>query len=146
MASLYPLPSHFAREQAALQGSGVSSWADLAGLSDHDLRRLSSAGSGALERQLIKLRGQARLVTDLGLAPADAALLLYAGIASCRGLAQASPQQLLTQLGRLERALTGPASPRITAAQVRDWIRRAGQVPERGAGEAGRPTTGRSRK
>jgi len=64
-------------------------------------------------------------VDQLGRSPVEAALLLYAGIASCRGLAQASPQQLLTQLGRLERSLTGPTPPRIDASWVRLWIRRA---------------------
>ena len=121
MSSPYPLPRHFAREQAVLQEAGVVSWDQLARLSDSDLRRLSSRG-GALERQLRKLRGQAQLVSELGLEPAEAALLLYAGIASSRGLAQASPQQLLTQLGRLERSLLGMAPARIDAAWVRRWI------------------------
>lgn len=126
MASVspYPLPRHFAREQQVLENAGVTSWKQLAALSDPDLRRLASRG-GALERQLRKLRGQAELVADLDLTPADAALLLYAGIASCRGLAQASPQQLLTQLGRLERSLVGMAAARIDAAMVRRWIERA---------------------
>ena len=126
MNSPYPLPRHFAREQAVLQQADVVSWDQLARLSDADLRRLSSRG-GALERQLRKLRGQAQLVSELGLEPAEAALLLYAGIANTRGLAQASPQQLLTQLGRLERSLLGMAPARIDAACVRRWIRAAQQ-------------------
>ena len=130
MLSPYPLPRHFAREQAVLQADGVVSWAQLAALSDGDLRRLASRG-GALERQLLKLRGQAQLVAELGLEPAEAALLLYAGIASCRGLAQSSPQQLLTQLGRLERSLTGMAPARIDASTVRLWIQRAQQASGR---------------
>jgi hypothetical protein len=131
--SPYPLPRHFEREQLVLQAAGVQSWQQLADLADVDLRRLASRG-GALERQLLKLRGQAQLVAILGLEPAEAALLLYAGIASCRGLAQASPQQLLTQLGRLERSLTGMAPPRITAQQVRRWI----QLAQQQHGQAGR--------
>ena len=126
MTSPYPLPRHFAREQAVLQEAGLNSWQQLAELSDADLRRLSNRG-GALERQLRKLRGQAQLVSELGLEPAEAALLLYAGIASSRGLAQASPQQLLTQLGRLERSLTGMAPPRVTATHIRRWILAAQQ-------------------
>lgn len=117
-----------------LQAAGLTSWADLAALGDAELRRLASRGSGALERQLLKLRGQARLINELDLEPCEAALLLYAGIASCRGLAQASPQQLLTQLGRLERSLVGMAPARITAAQVRQWIQRAqGQLDASGS-------------
>ena len=130
MASPYPLPRHVGREEAVLKAEGVESWEALAALSDLDLRRLSSRG-GALERQLRKLRGQAALVVELALEPHEAALLLYAGIASSAGLAQAAPQQLLTQLGRLERSLTGMAPPRVDAATVRDWIRRAQQATGR---------------
>ena len=124
MSSPYPLPRPFQREQAVLQKRGVESWQELARLSDNDLNCLSREG-GALERQLRKLRGQAQLVVELGLQPHEAALLLYAGIASSRGLAQASPQQLLTQLGLLERSLIGVAPARVDAAAVRRWIRRA---------------------
>ena len=64
-------------------------------------------------------------MVELELQHHEAALLLYAGIASTRGLAQASPQQLLMQLGRLERSLTGMAQPRLDASTVRAWIQRA---------------------
>lgn len=122
---LLPLPRQFRREQAALVAAAVESWEQLAALDDQQLRRL--ARGGALERQLRKLRGQAQLVSELGLEPHEAALLLYAGIASSRGLADASPQQLLQQLGRLERSLTGMAAARINATVVRRWIQRAQQ-------------------
>lgn len=107
-----------------LIAAGIDSWRAIACLSDRELDQLSRRG-GALERQLRKLRGQAQLIVELGLEPYQAALLLYAGIASRQGLAAASPQQLLTQLGRLERSLTGMAPARITAALVRAWIQRA---------------------
>jgi len=124
------LPKHFQNEEKVLRQNGVTSWEELAALSDPQLRVLSSQG-GALERQLRKLRGQAQLVVELELEPHEAALLLYAGIASSRGLAQASPQQLLTQLGRLERSLTGMAPARIDASTVRRWIQRAQQHTSR---------------
>ncbi|QCH16147.1 DUF4332 domain-containing protein [Synechococcus sp. CB0101] len=125
-----PLPKHFQKEEKVLRQNGVTSWEELAALSDAHLRVLSSQG-GALERQLRKLRGQAQLVVELALEPHEAALLLYAGIASSRGLAEASPQQLLTQLGRLERSLTGMALARIDASTVRRWIQRAQQHTSR---------------
>jgi Domain of unknown function (DUF4332) len=132
---LLPLPRQFQREQAALLAAGVESWEQLAALTDPHLRQL--ARGGALERQLRKLRGQAQLVSELGLEPHEAALLLYAGIASSRGLAEASPQQLLQQLGRLERSLTGMAPARVNATMVRSWIRRA-QLQQRQAGHGSR--------
>jgi len=127
---LYPLARAFAREERALLAAGVDSWEQLADLTDPELRRLSQSG-GALERQLRKLRGQARLVVDLDLQAADAALLLYAGIASRQALAQASPQQLITQIGRLERSLLGMAPPRIERSTLLQWIRRAQTGPGR---------------
>lgn len=127
---LDPLPAHFKRERLALQEAGVNHWHQLAALSDADLQRLARSG-GALERQLRKLRGQARLVVEVGLQPAEAALLLYAGIADRRGLAEASPQQLALQLGRLERSLLGMAAPRVDARGVQRWIRMAQQRPSR---------------
>lgn len=127
---LYPLPAQFRREQQVLEQRGVRCWHELAALTDTDLRELSRRG-GALERQLRKLRGQAQLMVELELQPHEAALLLYAGIASSRGLAEASPQQLLTQLGRLERSLIGMAPARVDATTVRAWIARARQVAGR---------------
>jgi hypothetical protein len=92
------------------------------------LRRLGRSG-GASESRLIKLRGQARLVVEVGLEPAEAALLLYAGIASRAGLAQADPHRLLVQMGRLQRSLTGMAAPLLDLTTLREWIRRAQRRP-----------------
>ncbi|CAK6698258.1 DUF4332 domain-containing protein [Synechococcus sp. CBW1107] len=114
------LPAHFRAEQSQLSQAGLTDWPSLAAQSDLALRRL--ARCGASEQRLIKLRGQARLISELGLEPEQAALLLYAGIASSAGLAEASPQQLLRQLGRLQRSLTGSAVATPDATQVRAWI------------------------
>ncbi len=122
------LPSHFRAEAVVLEQAGIDSWAALARQSDGQLRRWAGGGR-ASEQRLIKLRGQAQLVVEVGLQPEEAALLLYAGIASRRGLAEASPQQLLTQLGRLERSLLGMAPPRVDPATLRRWIRRAQAGP-----------------
>ncbi|SBO42472.1 conserved protein of unknown function [Cyanobium sp. NIES-981] len=93
-------------------------------MDDATLRRLGRAG-GASEARLIRLRGQARLIIGVGLEPADAALLLHAGVPDPRALAQADPQRLLVQMGRLQRRLTGMAAPLITLATLQSWIRRA---------------------
>ena len=131
------LPSHFRAEAAVLAAAGIDSWSALASQGDPQLRRLASGGR-ASEQRLIKLRGQAQLVVDVGLEPEEAALLLYAGIASRRGLAEASPQQLLTQLGRLERSLLGMAPPRVDPATLRRWIRQAQAGPgQSGPGQPG---------
>jgi hypothetical protein len=124
--SLGRLPRHLQREQSPLEAAGISHWPQLACLSDAQLRQLSRPG-GASEAGLIKLRGQARLVVAVALEPAEAALLLYAGIADPRGLAAADPHQLHRSIGRLQRSLTGEAVPMVDLATLRRWIQRARQ-------------------
>ena len=124
--SLGRLPRHLQREQSQLEAAGISHWPQLACLSDAQLRQLSRPG-GASEAGLIKLRGQARLVVAVALEPAEAALLLYAGIADPRGLAAADPHQLHRSIGRLQRSLTGEAVPMVDLATLRRWIQRARQ-------------------
>ncbi len=118
------------REQQRLRRDGIESWDALAGLDDRQLRQLAASGE-ASEAKLIRLRGQARLVSAVGLAPEEAALLLHWGIASPAGLADADPQQLLLQLGRLQRRLTGAAVPPVDLPLVLRWIRRARQASSR---------------
>ena len=120
------LASHFKAEAAVLQAAAIEAWPQLAALTDADLRRLASSGR-ASEQRLIKLRGQARLVVQVGLEPEEAALLLYAGIADPRGLAAADPHQLHRSIGRLQRSLTGEAVPMVELATLRRWIERARQ-------------------
>jgi hypothetical protein len=112
------------REERCLRRSGIDSWEGLAGLDDRRLRQLAASGE-ASEARLIRLRGQARLVAAVGLAPEEAALLLHAGIAGPAGLANADPQRLQIQLGRLQRRLTGAALPPVDLPRALDWIRRA---------------------
>jgi hypothetical protein len=125
---MWQLPAHFQREQRQLERAGIASWAQLAHVDDGHLRRLGRSG-GASEARLIKLRGQARLVVEVGLEPAEAALLLYAGIANRAGLANADPHRLLVQMGRLQRSLTGMAAPLLDLTTLQSWIRRAQRRP-----------------
>jgi hypothetical protein len=118
------------REQHRLRRAGIESWEAMAGLDDAQLRQLAASGE-ASEAKLVRLRGQARLVSAVGLAPEEAALLLHGGIANPAGLAAADPQQLLLQQGRLQRRLIGAAVPPVDLAQVLGWIRRARQVSGR---------------
>lgn len=118
------LPPHFERERRLLQQEGVTSWLALAALEEASLRRLGRAGL-ASEARLIRLRAQARLVCQLGLQPAEAALLLHAGVAEVRALAEADPQRLWLQVGRLQRRLTGLEVAPPSLATLRNWIGRA---------------------
>ena len=123
----FVLPPHFSREQERLAAAGIQCWRKLAELDQASLRQLGRA-PGTNEARLIRLCGQARLVVSLDLAPADAALLLHAGIATARGLEQADPHRLLQQIHRLQRQLTGSAVPLLDLATLRCWMVRAGTV------------------
>jgi hypothetical protein len=123
----FVLPPHFSREQERLAAAGIQSWRQLAELDQAFLRQLGRA-PGTSEARLIRLCGQARLVVALDLAPADAALLLHAGIATARGLQQADPHRLLQQIHRLQRQLTGCAVPLLDLATLRCWMVKAGTV------------------
>ena len=126
MSGLGPLPPHFAREAARLRRAGIDSWSALASLPDRQLRELGEAG-GASEARLLRLRAQAQLMVAVDLSAAEASLLLLAGIATAAGLAQADPQRLERQVGRLQRQLLGRAAPPIDGVLLREWIRRARQ-------------------
>lgn len=123
----WQLPPHHQREQGLLEAAGIRGWAPLARLEDSRLRHLAAAGTGVSEQRLRMLRGQARLVLDAGRTPAEAALLLHAGVDSATALAGADPQQLLRQVGRLHRSLVGPACPSPSLTTLRQWIQRARQ-------------------
>ena len=120
----WQLPAHAATEARLLELHGINGWQALARLDDPQLQRLAGKG-GASAPTLRRLRGQARLVVEVGLEPAQAALLLHAGIADARGLARADPHQLWVQAGRLQRRLTGQAVTPPDMATLRDWIMRA---------------------
>lgn len=116
--------AHFRNEQRQLERHGLASWAALAALEDTQLRQLAADGQ-ASEQRLRRLRGQARLIEEVGLTPEQASLLLYAGIPGRAALAGAQPEILLRQLGRFQRQLLGRQAPPLDLAMVLGWIRRA---------------------
>lgn len=122
--------AHFRLEQRQLQRHGLASWTSLAALSDAELRGLAADGQ-ASEQRLRRLRGQARLMEEVGLTASQAALLLYAGIPSRAALAEAQPEALLRQVGRLQRQLLGRQAVALDLALVLGWIRRARGGPGR---------------
>jgi hypothetical protein len=126
------LAGSFRKERELLERSGIGSWEAMATLDGEHLRRLASASPGS-ESRLVRLRGQARLVVAVDLAPADAALLLHAGVGDASALAEANPEDLRRQVGRLQRRLTGSSVPPPSLGTLRTWILRA------------RASTGRSR-
>ncbi len=122
--------AHFRPELRQLERHGLASWSALAALSDADLRRLAADGQ-ASEQRLRRLRGQAHLIEQVGLTPAQASLLLYAGIPSRAALAEAQPDILLRQLGRFQRQLLGRDASPLDLATVHGWIRSARGGPGR---------------
>ena len=120
----FSLAGSFRKEQELLDRAGITSWEAMANLEAEQLRRLASTSPGS-EARLVRLRGQARLVVAVDLAPAEAALLLHAGVGDARALAEANPEERRRQVGRLQRRLTGSAVPPPSLASLRSWILRA---------------------
>jgi len=120
----FQLAAAYRKESELLERAGIGSWEALAALEGDHLRRLASASPGS-EARLIRLRGQARLVVTVQVAPAEAALLLHAGVGDARALAEANPEDLRRQVGRLQRRLTGSAVAPPALATLQGWIRRA---------------------
>jgi hypothetical protein len=121
---LEQLPGHFHRERTTLLAAGLTTWAQVASVPKEQLRALASTGV-ASEARLLRIQAQARLMDTAQLAPEEAALLLHAGIADARALAEADPQRLQVQVGRLWQRLLGPASPPPPLTTVRRWIQAA---------------------
>jgi hypothetical protein len=118
---LGPLPVHLRREQALLTAAGIGTWQALAALGREELRALARR-SRAGERRLLQLHAQARLVVEVALAPHQAALLLHAGVADRRALANADAHQLQRAVARLQLRLIGPGPPPPDLATLRRWI------------------------
>lgn len=121
------LSGHAQRERRALAREGIDEWRALAELDDRDLGRIA-VRHGASAVTLKRMRGQARLVVELGLDPGHAALLLHAGVPDRRSLAASAPRWLWEQTGRLQRRLTGIAVSPPDLAMLSGWIRRARQA------------------
>ncbi|QNI94186.1 protein of unknown function DUF4332-containing protein [Synechococcus sp. A15-127] len=121
------LPQSFRQERTDLEKAGIRSWEALRDLDDLQLSRLVRNGRSS-PRNLNRLRGIATLVCEMDLAPQDAALLMHAGIASRRALADCTPEQLVRQTGRLQRSL-GIARPgSVDLPMAKAWIQQARQL------------------
>ena len=127
MTAFRDLPQSFRREQRELETAGLIHWEELRDLSDLGLSRLCRSGQ-ASARNLKRLRAIAGLVCDMDLAPQDAALLMHAGIASRRALADCTPEQLVRQTGRLQRSLGINRPGSVDLPRAKAWIHQARQL------------------
>ena len=124
---LADLPQSFRHERSELIQAGIKSWESIRNLDDLQVSRLARSGR-ASARNLHRLRGMATLICELQLAPQDAALLMHAGIATTKALADCTPERLVRQTGRLERNL-GTRRPAVVDLRTAGlWIRRARQI------------------
>jgi len=121
---LQDLPQGMRDEGRQLLTSGITTWGELQALDELQISRLAASGR-ASARNLRRLKGMADLACSLDLAPQDAALLMHAGLATVTAIAGATPQELVTRTGRLERQLRSGRPPVVDLALARRWILRA---------------------
>ncbi|MEC7896869.1 MAG: DUF4332 domain-containing protein [Cyanobacteriota bacterium] len=121
---LHDLPQNLRYERDALQAAGLTTWGQVRELDEVRISRLAASGR-ATARNLKRVKGMADLVCALDLAPADAALLMHAGLASVAAIAGSSPQDVVNRTGRLERQLRSGRPPVVDLAVARRWIRLA---------------------
>ena len=121
---LQDLPQGMRDEGKQLLTSGITTWGELQALDELRISRLAASGR-ASARNLRRLKGMADLACDLDLAPQDAALLMHAGLATVTAIAGATPQELVTRTGRLERQLRSGRPPVVDLALALRWILRA---------------------
>ena len=121
---LKELPQSMRDELTQLLKSGITTWGELQALDELQISRLAASGR-ASARNLRRLKGMADLACGLDLPPQDAALLMHAGLATVTAIAGATPQELVTRTGRLERQLRSGRPPVVDLALARRWILRA---------------------
>ena len=121
---LKELPQSMRDELKQLLKSGIKTWGELQALDELQISRLAASGR-ASARNLRRLKGMADLACGLDLPPQDAALLMHAGLATVTAIAGATPQELVTRTGRLERQLRSGRPPVVDLALARRWILRA---------------------
>ena len=121
---LQDLPQGMRDEGKQLLTSGITTWGELQALDELRISRLAASGR-ASARNLRRLKGMADLACGLDLAPQDAALLMHAGLATVTAIAGATPQELVTRTGRLERQLRSGRPPVVDLALARRWILQA---------------------
>jgi len=121
---LKELPQSMRDELKQLLKSGITTWGELQALDELQISRLAASGR-ASARNLRRLKGMADLACGLDLPPQDAALLMHAGLATVTAIAGATPQELVTRTGRLERQLRSGRPPVVDLALARRWILQA---------------------
>ena len=115
------LPNNLKEEGKELLAAGVNTWEELSLLHDKDISKLVRAGRST-PQNLKRLRGIANLICELDIAQEEAALLMHAGFASVKALANSTPQKLMQHTGRLERQLNSGRRPMVDLEKANSWI------------------------
>ena len=118
------LPTNFRDEQKQLFAAGITTWIDLKKLKDKRINQLVNQGRSTT-LNLRRLRGIAELVCEIELSPQDASLLMHSGLATISSLSTATPQEIVTKTGRLERRLKNCRNHLVDLAKANDWITKA---------------------
>ncbi len=118
------LPQNFLQEKKELFSEGITTWEELMKLEDKKLFHIVQKGLSTT-RNLNRLRGMARLISELRISSQEAAILMHTGIASIEALASITPEELMKQAGRLERKLKSGRKPVIDLIKANCLIQSA---------------------
>ena len=122
--ALKDLPKHFQEEEKQLLKHGINNWISLKNLKDEDLFTIAQEGL-ATTKNLMRLRGMARLITEIKISQSEAALLLHSGIASSKALASLTPLEVIKKTERLKRQLYKENGNLIDLAKANSWVKKA---------------------
>ena len=122
---LSELPENFQAEFKCLIKKGLSNWIDIKALKDEHIQMMIKLEKGTTLRNFKRLRGIANLVCELEISPGEAALLMHSGLATVSALANSTPTDVLTQIGKLERHLNTCRQTPVNLSSATTWIHRA---------------------
>ncbi len=122
--SLESLSKNFRDEQKALLSIGINNWTQVQELREEVLYELAQTTNSTLSN-LKRIKGISVFVCELKLTPAEASLLIHAGIGSIKALSNSTPQEVLNKTGRLKRQLSFYTDKSFDLTTANKWIKHA---------------------
>jgi hypothetical protein len=122
------LPINFRHEKSFFIQQNITEIEKLSNLTDSDINEIQRKSQLCTLNNLKKIRAIAIFRKEVSISPPEAYLLLHCGIGSIKSLSMATPYELKSKIGRLERILRVKTQTDITFALLTKWIEKAKQI------------------